>query len=183
LACGGQFEDKATASGMTFTQPAGYQIVSPQENRDVKYDYAVRHATEKYEIRYSVQPIAKDPELQQSSASSDKNANITTDPNQMFEAKFRVMAANIAGKADNVGPMEHFPAEAAKKEFGADDGMVVPMEVGSDFGKGFKACMLVGIHKKDVADAFIFYLFDDPEQMRRGQRDVFYALKFTDDKK
>jgi hypothetical protein len=183
---GGGFEDKIIASGLVFTQPEGYQVVASRPNRDVQYDYALRHPTEKYEIRYSVEPISKqDVEaFKKSSGTKEKGAAVVTDPNQMFEAKFHAIALNIAAKADNIGPVQHFQPAAAKAEFGADDGMIVPMLIGSSFGDGFKLCMLVAIHKTDVADAFIFHLFDDPNEMKKqSQYTAFYALKFAPEKK
>jgi hypothetical protein len=173
------FEEKVKSLGLEFSKPEGYEEVAPKQNGDAAYDYALRHPTKKYEVRYSLQPIPAGAlqKYKEWSAKENKDGTIMTDPNLMFELKFRAIMANITGKGD-AGPSQHFNPESVKAEFGADSGIVAPTEMNSQFGEGYKMCLLVGIHKKDIGDVFIFHLFDDLSEIKEDHMAIFYALKF-----
>jgi hypothetical protein len=71
-----------------------------------------------------------------------------------------------------------FNPEAVQKEFGADYGATVMVEVGEEFGQDYVYCLLVFIHKKGIGDAYIFYLADEPQLIPELMKPLFHSLKF-----
>ena len=65
-------------------------------------------------------------------------------------------------------------------EFNAHAGGSAFVSVNSAFGKGYSYCMINAIHRVNIADAFIFYLFNDRMEIQNtmNRPDVYHALKF-----
>jgi hypothetical protein len=68
-----------------------------------------------------------------------------------------------------------------RKEFGADAGATTVVSCDSDFGKGYMNCLISVIHKKDIADAYVFFLFDDPQVVGEAIMTdaTYHALRFN----
>ena len=114
------------------------------------------------EIRYRIWPI----DMQQ------------TNPNELFEPMLITMALNISN-GTMIQP-RRYPPESVKQEFGADDGSTGLVPTNSDFGKGYKQCMISVIHKDNVADAYVFYLYNNQDEIMGALTTgkVFHALTF-----
>jgi len=147
---------------MVYSIPRNYSQTPVLKNDDVEYDFAIKSKDNTLEIRYRIWPIIR---LQQNS-------------NTLSDGMLLTMALNISGgKMVNPQP---FPKENVEEEFGADKGFTAMVPTNSEFGKGYKMCMINVIHKENVADAYTFYLFDDPQSLMQvlGNSEVFHALKF-----
>ncbi|HXF90713.1 MAG TPA: hypothetical protein VNJ29_02150 [Candidatus Nitrosotenuis sp.] len=147
---------------MMYSLPSGFVQTPIITNSDVEYDFAIKSKDKKMEIRYKIWPIIR----------PEQNSN------NMSDAMLLTMALNISnGKM--VTPNQ-FPEQSVKEEFGADKGSTTMVPTDSEFGKGYKMCMINVIHKENVADAYTFYLFDDPKTLIQvmGNMAVFHALKF-----
>ena len=143
---------------MQFALPPGFEVTPVVDNGDVVYDYAVRSKTKHLEIRYRIWPIDENP--------CD------------FEAMAITMGLNISD--GNIMQTKHYPRQDVKAEFGADDGLAGMVRVDSDFGKGYKVCSISVIHKDNVADAYVFFLADDPKTLLSAFFDekAYHALRF-----
>jgi hypothetical protein len=161
----------AKLSGV-FEMPKGYEVVQPVENGDMGYEFAVRHPTVNYEIRYALRPIPKE-------MSEKKPARISADPEAMAGPEFQVIMLNIAGSGSAKDPTS-FDPQAAKTEFGADSGLTTRVQnMTSQFAGKFKNCMMIGIHKKGVGQLYIFHLFDIYDnQMDKLTQETFHSLRF-----
>jgi len=156
------FRQLLNKAKMQFTMPPGFKATPVLDNGDVVYDFAVKSNTSGLEIRYRIWPIDM----------------TVTNPNALFEPMLITMGLNISG-GKMVQP-QRYPDESVKEEFGADAGCTSAVPVNSDFGKGYTKCMFSAIHKDNVADAYIFYLFDNQDEIMSAltTERVFHALKF-----
>jgi hypothetical protein len=156
------FQQLLNKTNMQYSIPPDFTPTPVVDNGDVVYDFAIKSNSTGLEIRYRIWPIDK----------TLKN------PNAVFEAMLVTMAMNISN-----GKMIHpqrFPQESVKLEFGADAGSTGLVPTNSEFGKGFKGCMLSVIHKDNVADAYIFYLYNTQDEIMGALStdNIFHALKF-----
>lgn len=73
-----------------------------------------------------------------------------------------------------------YPQGDVKAEFGADGGITGTVRTVSQFGGGYKICMISAIHKDNVGDAYVFFLCDGPNVLMKAvfSDNVCHALKF-----
>ena len=145
---------------MNFTLPPGFVPTAVAKNPDVLYDYAIRPDSGNLEIRYRIWPEEK---------------GRTSVPLDMM---VRTMALNI-GNGKAVEP-QYATAEDARKEFNADAGCAVVVPVDSDFGKGYKYCLIWAVRKNGVGDAYIFFLYSESVMIANlfWKTDALHALRF-----
>ena len=157
-----QFWKLLQENRMFYSIPAGFVQTPVIKNDDVQYDFAIKSKEKKIEIRYKIWPVNR----LQRNGNDGSNVMLMT------------MALNISN--GKMTEPNQFPKESVKEEFGADDGSTTMVPVDSEFGKGYKMCMLNVIHKDYTADAYTFYLFDDPKVLLQtmGNMAVFHALTF-----
>jgi hypothetical protein len=152
------FQQLLKQNGLRCTIPPGFVSTPVIDNGDVLYDYAVKSRTKKLEIRYRIWPIK--------------------DGHEDFAAMLVVMGANISD-GQFIQPVA-YPPEAVKHEFGADAGCSGLVRAKSDFGKGYKVCVISAIHKDGIADAYTFFLCDDPNVAIEAiaTEAVYHSLRF-----
>ena len=156
------FQQLLNQTNMQFSFPPDFISIPIIQNGNVVYDFAIKSKTSSLEIRYRVWPVDK----------KQKN------PNTLFGPMLVTMGLNISnGKVMKPHP---YPTESVKKEFGADAGSTGITTIDSDFGKGYKQCMISVIHKDDVADAYVFYLYNTQDELMGAitAEKVYHALKF-----
>ncbi|AMR26216.1 hypothetical protein A0257_03320 [Hymenobacter psoromatis] len=174
------FQRQLTASHLRFRRPAGAVPVPVVANAQMSYAYAVRFAGKGLEVRYAIQPLG--PLLAEyHRAKKQKNSDMV-DPNELYPTLLLTVVANIAG--GQFPKVDDFPVEAMRREFRADWGGTTLVAPARQFAPGYKYCMVVALHKRDVADAYCFYLFNKREAindlMRAATPDeaAFHALRF-----
>lgn len=148
------FESLLDSNQMVFEAPEGLIEITPIENRQMNYEKAFKHPTERFEVRYAIR-------------SHDFG---------FFKQLFEVTVLNISG--GQLPEYSVFDSGAVKAEFGADSGATVMVQVGEEFGQDYAYCLLVYIHKKGMGDGYIFYLGDDPELISELMEPHFHALRF-----
>ena len=167
-----EFESALRQAAMTFTVPKDFTVIPVVDNPDVRCQYAISAASVKLEIRYLIRPLASDVLEYQ------RNGGKGLDPNTLYRAMLLAICLNLSdGTTCNPSA---FNTEDVRKEFGADAGLAAFVKLKSDFGKGYKGCLINVIHVKNKADAFTFFLFDDLPAVQSTcfRDDVFHALKF-----
>lgn len=148
------FESLLDSTNMIFEPPKDFIETEPIENRQMNYEKAYKHLTERFEVRYAIR---------------NNKLNI---PKQIFE----MTVLNISG--GQLPEYTPFGEGAVKKEFGADAGATVMVNVGKEFGQDYKYCLLVFIHKNNIGDGYIFYLADDNKIITDLMMPIFHALTF-----
>ena len=170
------FADRLNRAKMTFTPPDGFIEAPVIKNSQMHYEYALKDPSKDFEVRYAVAPLDS-VFIQFDAMQKDGTTHMVVGPNQLYYGAFVSTMGNISnGTAHHVGP---FPADAVKTEFNADWVASGFCEVAGDFGKGYKYCTAVAIHKDSLADAYYFYLGNNlsdftPEHLIP----IFHAMKF-----
>jgi hypothetical protein len=172
------FSDRLSRSQLVFTPPGGYTEIPVISNRQMHYEYALKNPAKNFEVRYAVMPLDS-VFMQFEAMQKDKNSvNVNTiGPNKLYYGAFLATMANISG-GTKPPKIDAFPTEAVKHDFNADWGAFGVCEVGVEFGKGYKYCMGVAIHKDNLADAYYFYLTNDATDFQTELVPIFYAMKF-----
>ena len=160
--------------GMNVNIPKGFVESAIIDNKDMGYEYAIKYPDKDFELRYSIRPIRY-----------KKYANDTLKNEMESQRAFRnsqyniileTVILNITGGVDF--KVQAFNKEAVKKEFNADCGATSFVDLKSEFGKGFKYCMILKIHKDDFADAYYFYLSNSKDKFSENMDPLFHTLRF-----
>jgi hypothetical protein len=167
--------------GGVFTEPKGYNVVSPVKNRDMSYEYVLQHPKRKYEVRYALRPTPQKAinDYKEWLKTKDQHkGTVVGDPNKWFPLEFQAILFNIGQAAPSTKPA-YFPEKAVKAEFGADSGLNAYIRnMKSQFAGPYKECNMVGLHKDGVGQFYIFHLFDSSKESLDLQAETFYSLKF-----
>ena len=143
---------------LVFKMPDPFTETQVIPNKDLKYDYAVKSDSPKFEIRYLLMP--------------DGHVGIRT--------FMPVVATDIAGTGGLKSARKLDPGEAGAA-FGADEGFSVEIEgMDSEFGRGYKNCVLLAIQKRGSGQAYVFFLFDDSKESEDLLQAAFHSLKFAE---
>ena len=164
-----KFRKQLTENGLQFTLPDSFKKVKVHKNPDFSYDFAIKHVSKKLEIRYSIIPLA---ELAKSYRKSLTDTSIhMINPNASFANTLLLVSTYNIGDSI-LSDIKSFDSSAMKREFGADWGgfaYVIPRKT---FAPDYKYCLIMAIHKDNIADGYITFLFDNIE-------DVSHQLYYT----
>ncbi|MBZ4191112.1 hypothetical protein [Niabella beijingensis] len=177
-----QFEDLLQKASIRFTRPNGFDTTAVLSKTGVAYQYALKHKTKQIEIRYYVNLLKERAETYRKiriSTPPGKNP-ATPDPNEEYRLTFSLLNLNTA--ADPVRPYFNkvYSKEKVTREFNADWGATMGYAPAPDFAKAYSFCILIGLHKADCADVYIFYLFNKTEVFDDLPMADLYALRFSD---
>lgn len=170
-----KFAELLKRTSLTYEVPEGFVEAELVENPHMLYEYALKHPTEKFEVRYAIRPVDEMLVEYDEWAKNPKEGETRLDPRNLYPAIGQAVKLNISDKEINGGPL---PEESLENDFGADAGMsyfVMPREA---FSNGYKHTMMVAINKKEKGTAFIFYMFDDPKIFAQLAMPIFYNLRF-----
>jgi len=146
---------------VSFTFPKSFLPLGVRKNGDVEYDFAIKSKTNDVEIRYAIWSFDQ---MQQR--------------NDLYISLLQTMCLNISG--GKLAQANHFKHEDVATEFNADDGLTCIIPTNSEFGQGYKFCMINVIHKENIGDVYIFFLYDDYKVLFPFLLDgkIFHALRF-----
>jgi hypothetical protein len=173
---------------MEFSMPKGTTVVPLVKNRQVRYDYAVKFDDKPIEIRYSIFSLDKQVAEYKDFLKGHAPGSAMADPNSSSMAFSYTVAINVGGGSmDPAIKFNPFPAEHVKPEFGADAGgtWIVPIKNNS-FGTEYKVCIMISLHRYDIADAYIMYLGNSGQELFQMFKEntavggLFYSLKFKE---
>ncbi|MES2239168.1 MAG: hypothetical protein V4497_02800 [Bacteroidota bacterium] len=172
------FQEKLLEAKMSFEMPKDFKEVPIISNMQMNYDYAIKHVEKNFEVRFALHPLDKMLKDHIEKEKNKKPDEVNFNPNKLYQGSFVAIAFNIAGGKMPKGSST-FPKEAIKSEFNADWGAMTMVEAGKEFGQDYKYCMMVALHKEDVADAYYFYLANDQQTLKELMQPVFHSLKFN----
>lgn len=171
-----EFQSLLDNCGMNFNKPNGFMESKVIDNNDMDYDYALKYPDKDFEVRYAIRPIRYKHYANDTIRNAMENQRAFR--NAQYEIILHTIILNITGGVDY--NIQVFDKDAVKKEFNADWGATTFVELHSDFGKGFKYCMIVAIHKNDVADAYYFYLSNSKDKFMDYADPFFHSLRFDE---
>ncbi len=161
--------------GMNVVIPSGYIEKEIIKNNDMNYDYAIKKADSDFELRYAIRPI-RFKKYENTKIQEEIESQVPF-RNSQYYIILQTTILNITG--GNEYEIQAFNKDAVKNEFNADWGASAFIELNSDFGKGYKYCMVVAIHKDNVADAYYFYLSNTKENISENMDPLFHTLRFN----
>ncbi|MGY4386299.1 hypothetical protein ACVWYN_003350 [Pedobacter sp. UYP24] len=181
------FQNALNLAGMTFTMPKDAIVIPIVKNMQMHYEYAVTFKDKPLEVRYAVSPMGYSvAEAITGGKGVTKHLSKADDNDMMAKVIAMTIAMNVAGGGTNpnIGS-QPFPPDAVKKEFGTDWGSTTIIELkNNSFGTEYKICLMITIHKNDLASAYVFYLTDTKENLQKlmpeliANTGAFQALKF-----
>jgi hypothetical protein len=168
------FQKALKENNMIFSMPEGFSPVPVIENEDVSYLYAIKNNNVKLEVRYCIFSLKA--RIKEYQDFKKKKKGEMADPNTAFDMFTSVLVMNIAG-SEQYNSMP-FDEANVKAEFNADKGGSYTVECQSGFGEGYKSAMIVALHKDNVSDAYMVFLFDDVNDVMTDIMGAFYSMKF-----
>ncbi|WP_018627546.1 hypothetical protein [Niabella aurantiaca] len=175
-----KFEDLLQKGNLIFKIPDNFDTVSIIPNPDMNYELALKSKTKDLEIRYSIRPLKERIEqFEKRKKDTTIKMSAGAHPNKMYTAAFLAVIMNTSGNHQKMTGFKNFPPEAVKKEFNANWGATTVYPLKSIFGKGYGNCMTVTLHGDDQADVYIFYLFNNREDVT-AVMPAFHAIRFKD---
>ncbi|MFF5382504.1 hypothetical protein [Pedobacter suwonensis] len=173
------FEKIISHNNLMLDQPEGFVKTEPIKNSAMLYEYAVIDTSKHIEIRYAIRSLTERVKEYKKWLETKKEGEIRINPNTMLSATLMAIAMNIAGGSNKPPSIQQFPDPAVKKDFNADAGFFTIVTPTKNFGKDYKFCMVVAIHKEDIADAYTFILTDEMENLKKYiTPTIFNALRF-----
>lgn len=171
-----QFDSLLLRSHLQFTLPENYTAILPQNNRQMNWEAAFRHPELKFEIRIAVRPMDTAIANYEENMKTKEAGDVFIHPNKWYESVLQATILNISG--GQLPEYAVFDEKDVKDEFNADWGATVMVPAGDEFAFGYAYCLLVTIHKHNTGDAYVFYMFDDPDLIGEELEEVFHLLHF-----
>lgn len=172
-----EFEQLLQETGMRFAQPDGFESVPVITDQGWVYHHAVRSPSRNLEIRYRIDSL---PRLAAERAHVQQGMTVlaSVDLNQIHRANAVATLFNLSGGQDR--PLNAFPAEAVRAEFGADWGAIADFVL-PQHGSGdeYRVGVLIALHRDDRADAYVLGLLRTPGVEFDLLQQNFYALTFS----
>lgn len=157
-------------------KPSGLIEVQPIENEQMNYEYALKYPDKNFEIRYAIRPLDIVMKEYNESMKNKKEGEIILHPNKYYSPSMQATVLNISG--GQLPNISAFDSQAVKNEFNADWGATTFVELGEEFGQSYKYCLVVALHKDDIADAYIFFVSDTKVDFDKNMQIAFHSLKF-----
>jgi len=151
--------------------PGGFSLVEPRANDRVRYSCAISAQDARLEIRYHIVSLKPQP------LPPGFTSIAAADMNQLHVPNLLAIIQNVADRV--IADPNLLPADAVRAEFGADWGATCRLGLArSSFSEGFTECLLLALHRKDVADAYVFFMFEDFASTVEILQSNFYTLTF-----
>lgn len=147
------FRDLVAGVGLSYSQPEGFSDTPVLANPLWAYEHAVHSPEAGMEIRYVVRPIER-----MRIAYSDPHSN-APEPNHIFPMLFQTLIGLLSDGKHT--PSREYPPQQARAKFNAEWAAAALFDVDRRFATEHALALMVAMHKSDLADAYVIYLFDD----------------------
>ena len=165
--------------GMKFTKPANTIEVKCIQNDELNYQYAIKDTVTNIEIRYSVFPLQK--LVEEYNGPHPDTGLSRIDPNFLHTNYLFAIANKIQGKEMNMDALpevKELSHATVDLEFNADWGAETTVQPCDEFAQKYKYCTIFEMHKDNIADVFIMYLYDDKDTFDESIKPDFHSLAF-----
>jgi hypothetical protein len=171
-----EFKSLLAECGMYIEIPTGFIESEIIENEDMNYEYALKYPDKDFVIRYAIRPITY--KVYANEEVKNELEGQKGFRNSQYEIIFKTVMLNLTGGKEYKYTV--FDTDAVKSEFNANWGVTtfIDLNPNGEFGKGYKYCMFIAIHKHDIADAYYFYLANTKDQFMDNVDPLFHSLKF-----
>jgi hypothetical protein len=162
--------------------PVGYHLVPAVHSEQVNYDFAVKHDTKAYEVRFRFDAMHND-----AKAAADCKAKNAQEPGSCFmadlDAKSDAWAstfrANLSGGED--GRLTFFPDAAVDDEFGGDWGLTSDVFdlKDKDFAGPYALAQFTQIHRNGVGTFTVIRAAKDIKTLADLNLSAFHVVRFA----
>ena len=172
-----EFRKQLSENDLVFSMPDDFTETIVKENRDLYYNYAIKYDKDTFEVRYTI--FSLKPVIKEFVDSKDDPNKSILDPNKYHSSMFLANILNVSQLGmDNVPQRSSFPLDAVNKEFGADFGATSFFQANSQFAEGYNFCLMIVLHKKDVADVYVSFLGNNQKKFEEYMLKAFHSLQF-----
>jgi hypothetical protein len=171
-----EFTDLLDRAKLNFQNTVGLEETKIIVNRQMNYEYALKYPKKKFEVRYAIRPLDDLIKDYNQREKDKKPGDVNIHHNKLYASMFQATILNISG--GKLPQIAAFDKQAVKAEFNADWGATTMVEVGKEFGQEYKYCMIVAIHKDNIADAYFFYLSDTKDGFDELMLPAFHSMRF-----
>jgi hypothetical protein len=158
------FAETLKSANMQFDLPKNHIETPTIDNKSMLYSYAYQDEAKNYEVRYRIDLL-------------DSNYNQANNPATMLAVLF-----NISDKSIEIPELSKrvmvIKPELVKQDFNGDAAFASLIKTNKDFNKDFSNCFMTLLYKTDVANVWMFILFDDFEKFKETGSKITSALKF-----
>jgi len=168
-------------TGLKFVKPLNAVETKVIQNDELAYQYAIIDTVSKIEIRYLIYPLQ---EMEKAYNAPHPDTGIgRIDPDFLHTNFLYINTYKILGRELNVSePMpdiREISHATVDKQYNADWGAEVSVEPCDEFAQKYKYCTLFAIHKDNVADAFIIFLYNNKDTFDEWVQPDLHTLVFT----
>jgi hypothetical protein len=137
---------------VAFKMPAGYKVKKFHKNITMPYQYAIVNPEKEYEMRIYVEPLT-----------GYKKEKAGFAFNNIFESGFLTALDSLSKSHPSFVVYEPV---AVKPKFNADVGLISHFRYlpSVDYAEGYKYGTLIVIHKDNVADIYLSFLYNTPNR-------------------
>lgn len=158
------FDDILNKYSLQLNIPENFSEISIKDNPDIKYQYALKHDSLDFEIRFLV---------------TDINTTLDLPDDKRSLSLFTSIVLNASGNVlPDIPKIQELGSGLAKVEYNADWVANSSFYAKSTFSKGFDINSVIALRKNDVAEVYIFFLFSDREKGATLVSKLATCLKF-----
>lgn len=168
---------------MNFTRPANTVETNVIINDEVNYYYALKDTVNNIEIRYLIYPLQE--LVKKYNGPHDTGIGPLIDPNFIHTNLLLKFAYTVQGKEMNLQEMpaiNEIPHATVDLEYNADWGAEVTVQPCDEFAQKYKYCTLFEIHKDNIADAYVIFLYNDKDNFQDAVKPDYHSLIFKKSK-
>lgn len=159
---------------MSFELPEGFHKVRLVKNNQMSYEYAMQDSSGELEVRYTIRPIDMEDARQGGMDFDNELTNLTIFCSIIFNISDQKLQM-----PELMSRIRKMPPEKVAAEFQGDDGICSLVHLGREFGQDYKYGFVMNLHKKQTANAFIYFLGKDSTLLSRITPAMTHALKFN----
>lgn len=170
-----KFKRTLKKNNLELTVPEGFVEVTTLENKEMTYQFALKHGLDTFELRYTIYPL--DDKIKEYKRNLKKPTQKLVHPNFYWETMYNEKIALISKVA--VPQARAISEDAVKDEFNADAGAITffsihPTSVNSEY----KYCLMMVIHKNFESDVYISFFGNDRDKIETLALKAFHAIRF-----
>ena len=165
------FAELLKESGLVMNIPEDFTEIPVPQTDVFSFEKAWRKKDGSMEIRVAIRPISRmiiDYEDPHGSA---------PDPNDVYSMVFAALLGQLSTQGEL--PSRDLPQALARKTFNAEWASIALMGADPAINTKHKEAMLLGIHKNRMADAYVLYLYDNPEKAKPQLNRLLKIIKFS----
>ena len=159
------FNKKLSLHRLVLEKPNGFEEVKVNNNTEIGYDFALKHDSINFEVRFLINGINKNLDL------PDNERSLSLFTNIVLKASGEVLP--------NIPKVNILDIYLANKDYNADWLANSTFIADSDFAGGYRYCSTIGIRKDGVSETYIFFLFNDKNEATQLLPKVATCLKFS----